>query len=129
MLPKLTSRSFKYCPDSEDKNENGVYLFFDITLCLPEAVFLSFSRVYQSSKTTTNKPKLWSGYKSKRGCLKSRQPLFLYTVATSAWKSSPNATQFFLTLFSLCFSGVAERLPLVVERSSPFFRKTLQKIS
>jgi len=37
--------------------------------------------------------------------------------------------QFFLTLFSLCFSGLPERLPLVVERSSAFFRKTLQKTS
>jgi hypothetical protein len=30
------------------------------------------------------------------------------------------ATQFFLTPFSLSFSGLAERLPLVVERSSSF---------
>jgi len=42
-------------------------------------------------------------------------------------ESSPVATLFFQTLFSLSFSGLRERLPTVVERSSAFFRKTLQK--
>jgi len=36
-----------------------------------------------------------------------------------------NATLFFFTLFSSCFSVPAGRLPSVVERSSAFFRKTL----